>query len=92
MLSTNYNFPWTLELSEEDEEYEVYFTYYPASRGSREKISGLLLSPDEPTEITITSIVDSEGKDHYSLLFPLYSEKLEEAAWEYLEKLRAKDY
>lgn len=43
-----------------EDEIEVEFYFYPASRGLRER-SGLQLEPDEPASIEIESITDLEG-------------------------------
>jgi len=40
----------------EDLYFEVEFDYYPASRGAREKGSGVQLEPDEPETWEITEI------------------------------------
>lgn len=89
--SSNYNFLFNLD-DDNDTEYDVYFTYHPPMRGARERSSGIQLSPDDPAEIEIVSILDEEGVECYSEVYTLHSEKIEEAAWEYLEKLRDRDY
>lgn len=91
-MATHYNFSWFLEVGDNEEEYDVHFLYYPPMRSRREPGTGLMLAPDDPSEVEITGIFDSTGVDHYDLLHTLYAEQIEEKAWEYLESLRDKDY
>jgi hypothetical protein len=42
----------------------VKYEYTPASRGSRERGTGLALEPDEPSKIDIFSVTDGSGKSY----------------------------
>lgn len=48
---------------EEDIAVTVTYTAYPASRGARERGTGLQLEPDEESSIEIESVKDSTGKE-----------------------------
>ena len=48
---------------EEDIAVTVTYTYYPASRGARERGTGAPLEPDEDASIEIESVKDSTGKE-----------------------------
>jgi len=48
---------------EEDVDITVTYTAYPASRGARERGTGLQLEPDEEATIDIESVKDSTGKE-----------------------------
>lgn len=48
---------------EEEVDVTVTYTYYPASRGARERGTGLQLEPDEDASIDIESVKDSTGKE-----------------------------
>jgi hypothetical protein len=52
----------TIPVDYEDLTFDVEFDYYPASKGAREKGSGVQLEPDEPASWDICTIKLRNGK------------------------------
>jgi hypothetical protein len=52
----------TIPVDYEDLTFDVEFDYYPASKGAREKGSGVQLEPDEPESWDICTIKLRNGK------------------------------
>ena len=90
--SYQYTFSTELELNNDLIELSIDFTYFPPTRGERERSSGVQLSPDDPAEIEIDKILDSEDNDVTDVILSDYQELLEERAWQYLENLKYSDY
>lgn len=64
--STSDTYDTVINDPETDEEIEVTveYDYHKASRGARERGTGLQLEPDEPASIEIYSVKDANGKEY----------------------------
>lgn len=68
---------------------EISFDYSPASKGERERGSGVKLSPDEPAEVEITGVKLLDPEDMYEIITEEVNISFKdalEAVWEYTNK------